>query len=39
MFETSQKEIDRLDKLEQEREKEKERLKDANRPAKVTAAN
>ena len=39
MFETSQKEIERLDKLEQEREKEKERLKDANRPAKVTAAN
>lgn len=39
MFETSQKEIDRLDKLEQEREKEKARLKDANRPAKVTAAN
>ena len=39
MFETSQKEIERLDKLEQEREKEKERLKDANRPSKVTAAN
>ncbi len=39
MYETSQKEIDRLDKLEQEREKERERLKDANRPAKVTAAN
>ena len=39
MYETSQKEIERLDKLEQEREKEKERLKDANRPAKVTAAN
>ena len=39
MFDTSQKEIERLDKLEQEREKEKERIKDANRPAKVTAAN
>ncbi len=39
MYETSQKEIDRLDKLEQEREKERERLKEANRPAKVTAAN
>lgn len=39
MFETSQKEIDRLDKLEQEREKEKARLKDASRPAKVTASN
>jgi outer membrane protein assembly factor BamD len=39
MYETSQKEIERLDKLEQEREKEKERLKDAARPAKVTAAN
>ncbi|GAB4031095.1 outer membrane protein assembly factor BamD [Spirosoma jeollabukense] len=39
MYETSQKEIERLDKLEQEREKEKERLKDATRPAKVTAAN
>jgi len=43
MYETSQREIERLVKLEQEREKErekeKERLKDANRPAKVTAAN
>lgn len=37
MFETSQKEIDRLDKAEQAREKEKEKLK--NLPAKVTAAN
>lgn len=37
MYETSQKEIERLDKLEQEREKEKEKLKNA--PAKVTAAN
>lgn len=37
MFETSQKELDRLEKLEQEREKEKEKLK--NPPAKVTAAN
>ncbi|GAB2561457.1 outer membrane protein assembly factor BamD [Spirosoma areae] len=37
MFETSQKEIDRLDKLEQDREKEKEKLKSP--PAKVTAAN
>lgn len=37
MYETSQKEIERLTKLEQEREKEKERLKSA--PAKVTAAN
>jgi len=41
MYDTSQKEIERLDKLEQEREKEKEKLKnhDASRPAKVTAAN
>ena len=39
MYETSQKEIERLDKLEQEREKEREKLKDATRPAKVTAAN
>jgi outer membrane protein assembly factor BamD len=39
MYETSQQEIDRLTKLEEEREKEKQRLKDANRPAKVTAAN
>ncbi|MFD2936464.1 outer membrane protein assembly factor BamD [Spirosoma flavum] len=39
MYDTSQKEIDRLDKLEQEREKEREKLKDAARPAKVTAAN
>ena len=31
MFETSQKEIDRLEKLEQEREKEKEKLKDLAR--------
>ncbi|WP_080055209.1 outer membrane protein assembly factor BamD [Spirosoma aerolatum] len=37
MYETSQKEIERLDKLEQEREKEKEKHK--NQPAKVTAAN
>lgn len=37
MYETSQKEIERLDQLEKEREKEKERLK--NTPAKVTAAN
>ncbi|MVM32659.1 outer membrane protein assembly factor BamD [Spirosoma sp. HMF4905] len=37
MYETSQKEIERLDKQEQEREKEKEKLK--NPPAKVTAAN
>ncbi|GAB4013017.1 outer membrane protein assembly factor BamD [Spirosoma sp. KCTC 42546] len=37
MYETSQKEIERLDKLEQEREKEREKLK--NPPAKVTAAN
>ncbi len=41
MYETSQKEIDRLAKLEEERQKEKEKLKapDPNRPAKVTAAN
>lgn len=41
MYETSQKEVERLVKEEQEREKEKEKLKnpDANRPAKVTAAN
>ena len=41
MYEESQKEIDRLVKVEQDREKEKERLKNAdpNRPAKVTAAN
>lgn len=37
MYETSQKEIERLDNLEKEREKEKEKLKNA--PAKVTAAN
>ncbi|GAB3946541.1 hypothetical protein GCM10028805_17230 [Spirosoma harenae] len=37
MYETSQKEVERLDKLEQEREKEKAKLK--NQPAKVTAAN
>lgn len=37
MYETSQKEIDRLVKLEQEREKLKN--PDPNRPAKVTAAN
>jgi outer membrane protein assembly factor BamD len=39
MYETSQKEIERLTKLEQEREKEKNKTPDANRPAKVTAAN
>ncbi|MFD2572752.1 outer membrane protein assembly factor BamD [Spirosoma soli] len=42
MYETSQKEIERLVKLEQEREQEKQKLKnqpDPNRPAKVTAAN
>ncbi|GAB3544657.1 outer membrane protein assembly factor BamD [Spirosoma fluminis] len=41
MYETSQKELERLTKLEQERELEKQKLKapDANRPAKVTAAN
>lgn len=39
MYETSQKEIERLVKLEQEREKEKLKTPDANRPAKVTAAN
>jgi outer membrane protein assembly factor BamD len=41
MFETSQKELERLAKEEQAREKEKEKLKnsDPNRPAKVTAAN
>ncbi|MBD2703255.1 outer membrane protein assembly factor BamD [Spirosoma sp. BT702] len=39
MYEISQKEIERLNKLEQEREQEKERLKNLNRPAKVTAAN
>ena len=37
MYETSQKEIERLNKLEQEREKEREKLK--NTPSKVTAAN
>ena len=37
MYETSQKEIERLDHQEKEREKEKEKLKNA--PAKVTAAN
>ncbi|GAB4018971.1 outer membrane protein assembly factor BamD [Spirosoma koreense] len=37
MYDTSQKEIERLDNLEKEREKEKEKLKSA--PAKVTAAN
>lgn len=37
MYDTSQKEIERLANLEKEREKEKERLKNA--PAKVTAAN
>lgn len=36
MYESSQKEIERLDKLEQEREKLKN---PANKPAKVTAAN
>jgi hypothetical protein len=41
MYETSQKEIERLAKEEQAREKEKEKTKapDPNRPAKVTAAN
>jgi outer membrane protein assembly factor BamD len=41
MYETSQKELERLTKIEQERELEKQKLKapDANRPAKVTAAN
>ncbi len=41
MYETSQKELDRLAKEEQAREKEKLKLKtpDPNRPAKVTAAN
>ena len=43
MFETSQKEVERLAKEEQVREKEKEKTKlknpDPNRPAKVTAAN
>lgn len=39
MYETSQKEIERLTKLEQEREKEKLKTPDSNRPAKVTAAN
>lgn len=37
MYDTSQKEIERLDNLEKEREKEKEKLKNA--PAKVTASN
>ncbi|WP_338876822.1 outer membrane protein assembly factor BamD [Spirosoma sp. SC4-14] len=37
MYESSQKEIERLEKLEQEREKL--RNPNANRPAKVTAAN
>ena len=37
MYETSQKEIERLGNLEKEREKEREKLKNA--PAKVTAAN
>lgn len=37
MYETSQKEVERLNGLEKEREKEKEKLK--NTPAKVTAAN
>ncbi|MGF7217600.1 outer membrane protein assembly factor BamD [Spirosoma lacussanchae] len=40
MYETSQKELERLTKLEQEREKEKQNTQpDASRPAKVTAAN
>ncbi|RYC70278.1 MULTISPECIES: outer membrane protein assembly factor BamD [Spirosoma] len=40
MYETSQKELERLTKLEQEREKEKQNAQpDASRPAKVTAAN
>lgn len=40
MYETSQKELERLTKLEQEREKEKQNNQpDPNRPAKVTAAN
>lgn len=39
MYEASQKEIERLTKLEQEREKEKKKTTDENRPAKVTAAN
>ncbi len=40
MFESSQKEIDRLNKLEEERAKEKQLLKQApaDRPGKVTAA-
>ncbi len=40
MFESSQKEIDRLNKLEEERAKEKQLLKQApvDRPSKVTAA-
>ncbi|AQG79986.1 outer membrane protein assembly factor BamD [Spirosoma montaniterrae] len=41
MYEISQREIERLVKLEQEREQEKQKAKtaDPNRPAKVTAAN
>lgn len=42
MYETSQKELERLTKQEQELEKEKQKQKnqpDPNRPAKVTAAN
>lgn len=39
MYEISQKELERLTKEEQEREKEKLKTPDPNRPAKVTAAN
>ncbi len=39
MYEISQKELERLNREEKEREKEKLKTPDANRPAKVTAAN
>lgn len=39
MFETSQKEIERLDKLEKEIKELQQKQNDANRPAKVTSAN
>ena len=39
MYEISQKELARLNREEKEREKEKLKTPDANRPAKVTAAN